>query len=149
MLVAPHTPDRECNTRTPPQGGSAGCQHGFAGNGRPHYCSYIQVPGVLATLYPASTPDEHVVVAYLGACTLWWHLQARELAAVKRLLDAGKPLTLSQEQVVCKRLDRCLALAETMQEASALVTRYLITAAPQIVVGFRVDGLLPAQDRKR
>jgi tryptophan 2,3-dioxygenase len=142
MLQAHLAPVGEHITPSVLQGGSARCQHVFADNGKPHYCSYIHAPEVVATLHPSKTTDEHLVVSYLAACVLWWHLQVRELAVVERMLDREHTLDLAQEQVVCKRLDRCIALAETMQQASALVTRYLITAAPQIAVPFRIEGTL-------
>lgn len=118
----------------------AACAHSFGVS--PHYCTYVHAPEVIATLRPANTPDEQLVVSYLAACGLWWHLQERELAAVERSLDAALPLSVEQDLLARQRLDRCIMLAQTMQEASALLQRHIVAPAPYIAVGFRVVGAL-------
>ena len=144
MLTTHRAPGKECNTPLAQAQHTAGaaCQHRFAAPGRPHYCTYIQVQGVLAVLRPATTPDEHLIVSYLAASVLWWHLQLRELAALERALSTDGPLGMAQELLIGKRLDRCITLAQTAQEASALLSRYITNAAPHITVGFRIEGTL-------
>ena len=116
----------------------SGCQHRFAQAGEPHYCSYIQVSGVLASLRPATTADEHLVISYLAACTLWLHLQLRELEALEEILPSADPLSPEQALLGCKRIERCLTLAQTMGAAGQVVARVIHTAALRL--GFRVTG---------
>lgn len=127
------TPVRE---PSPAMTAALGCQHSFAGSG-PHYCSYIQPQSLLANLYPAQTADEQLVISFLAACVLWWHLQHRDLAAVDQMLAAGQPFALEQTLLAQQRLERCIQLAQTMEAASTLVTRAILAQAQ---IGFRVQS---------
>ncbi len=120
---------------TAPSDDAVSCQHRFAG---PHYCRYIQAPGVVATLAQATTADEQLLISCLAACVLWWHVQQRELAALTSALTSAQPLSPAQALLCCKRVERCLTLSHTMSAASRLVARALQSALPRI--GFGVDG---------
>jgi tryptophan 2,3-dioxygenase len=114
-----------------------GCQHSFAEAG-PHYCSYIQVPGILASLRQATTADEQLLISYLAASTLWLHLQQRELAALEEALALAESLAPAQALLAEKRIERCWALSLTMLDAGQIVARAIHTTAPRI--GFQVAG---------
>ena len=114
-----------------------GCQHSFAEIG-PHYCSYIQVQGILASLRQATTADEQLIISYLAASTFWLHLQQRELAALEALFASAEAISPEQAMLGEKRLERCLTLSLTMLDAGQVVARAIHTTAPRI--GFRVTG---------
>lgn len=115
------------------------CHHRFAQAGHPHYCTYIH-PELVSTLYPASTPDEQLLLSYLAGLVLWWRLLERELAALSRLLTASTSLALTQYQVARKRIQRCLALDEAIAEASQIIQCELVERAPVLEVTFAFDA---------
>lgn len=112
-----------------------GCPHEFRhGNAECiDYCSYIQVPGLLASCPDViQTPDEKLFYGLLATTALWWHLQAGELAALTHMHDLGTLLSLEQYQSVQKRIERCLAIDSILEQQWMLAYRDLINQDPAI-----------------
>jgi len=92
-----------------------GCSHRFraAGTSRPHYCTYIQVEGLLAT-FPKflKTTDDFLLYSLVSSTVLWSNLQKIELRSIERLLAAR--ISSGSYYVLAKRLRRCDACASIL-----------------------------------
>src|SRR3978361_287911 len=93
----------------------ATCAHIYKDAEKSHYCIYIQVPGLLETFYRgARTTDEFLLCSTLYASLLWWNLQQKELNALLRLAETGRPLTPEQAYDAIKRINRCVEIDRIM-----------------------------------
>ncbi|MDB5796625.1 MAG: Tryptophan 2,3-dioxygenase [Paucimonas sp.] len=99
----------------------AGCPHLFVGKRpqRPHYCSYIQVERLLDT-FPAtlSSTEDRLFYSFCSSSVLWLHQQSSDLGAVHDALTS-KPVQFNYAEA-CKRLRRCLAVANILSQQSLL-----------------------------
>ena len=105
----------------------ATCSHIYKDPDKAHYCSYIQVPGLLETFYRgAKTTDEFLLCSAIYAYVLWWNLQQKELAALLRLAEAGKPITPEQCYDALKRANRCVEIDRIMLQQGVIVRSELL-----------------------
>lgn len=111
---------------------SISCPHWFPASGdKPHYCTYIQVPGLLDAFYPgARTADEKLLCSFFYASILWWTVQERDLDTLARLPPG--PMSLERYQDALKRLERCLALDAILRHQGLLARSTLIRRTPDI-----------------
>jgi tryptophan 2,3-dioxygenase len=105
----------------------ATCSHIYKDPDKAHYCSYIQVPGLLETFYRgAKTTDEILLCSAIYAYTLWWNLQQKELAALVHLAEAGQPLTPEQCYDALKRANRCVEIDRIMLQQGVIARSELL-----------------------
>jgi tryptophan 2,3-dioxygenase len=111
----------------------ATCAHIYKDADKAHYCSYIQVPGLLETFYRgARTTDEFLLCSTLYASLLWWNLQQKELDALLRLAEAGQPLSPEQVYDALKRINRCVEIDRIMLQQGIIARSELLRHNPQI-----------------
>lgn len=111
----------------------ATCAHVYKDAGKAHYCSYIQVPGLLETFYRgARSTDEFLLCSTLYASLLWWNLQHKELLALVHLAEAGQPLTPQQVYDAIKRINRCVEIDRIMLQQGIIARSELLRHNPQI-----------------
>ncbi len=103
------------------------CQHSFGRPDRAHYCSYIGVPGLLATFYPqAETVDEILLCSGLYSYTLWWNLQEKELAALLHLAENAPRLSPTECYAAIKRANRCVEVGRIMLQQGVILRSELL-----------------------
>lgn len=113
------------------------CQHAFGNPDQAHYCSYIQVPGLLGAFYPgAKTVDEILLCSGLYAYTLWWHLQERELNALLGMADAPQRLSPEKCYDALKRANRCVEIGRIMLQQGVILRSELLRRRPNIKFRF-------------
>jgi|GEM_PF-1487147 len=109
------------------------CQHIFNNPDTAHYCSYIQVPGLLATFYPgATTVDELLLCSGLYAYTLWWNLQESELQVLLAMAGAGQAFSPEQCYDAIKRASRCVEVDRIMLQQGVILRSELLRHRPDI-----------------
>ncbi len=109
------------------------CSHAFGNPDKAHYCSYIQVPGLLAVFYPdAKTVDELLLCSGLYSYTLWWNLQERELANLLNLAEANQPLSPEKCYDAIKRANRCVETGRIMLQQGGILRSELLRRKPDI-----------------
>ncbi len=109
------------------------CQHAFANPDKAHYCSYIQVPGLLSAFYPgAKTVDEILLCSGLYAYTLWWNLQEYELSALSEIADPTRPLSPEKCYDAIKRASRCVEIGRIMLQQGVILRSELLRRKPNI-----------------
>lgn len=105
----------------------ATCSHIYKDPDKAHYCSYIQVPGLLETYYKgAKTTDEFLLCSAIYAYALWWNLQQKELAALLHLAATGQPMTPEQCYDALKRANRCVETDRIMLQQGLIVRSELL-----------------------
>jgi tryptophan 2,3-dioxygenase len=115
------------DTRSTPAQVGATCSHIYKDADKAHYCSYIQVPGLLETFYRgARTTDEILLCSGIFAYVLWWNLQQKELTALLRLAEAGQPLTPEQGYDALKRANRCVEVDRIMLQQGVILRSELL-----------------------
>jgi tryptophan 2,3-dioxygenase len=131
-------------SRTKLNAASLVCQHTFADPDKAHYCSYIQVPGLLSVFYPgARTVDEITLCSGLYAYTLWWNLQEYELAALVELTGRAKPLSPEAGYDAIKRASRCVEIGRIMLQQGVILRSELLRHKANI--NFRFASSNPRQ----
>ncbi|MBN9390038.1 MAG: hypothetical protein J0I20_18570 [Chloroflexi bacterium] len=122
----------------------ATCAHIYKDADKAHYCSYIQVPGLLETFYRgARTTDEFLLCSNLYANLLWWNLQQKELVALLHLAEAGQSLTPEQVYDALKRINRCVEIDRILLQQGIIARSELLRHNPQI--NFRFASANPDQ----
>lgn len=122
----------------------ATCAHVYKDADKAHYCSYIQVPGLLEAFYRgARTTDEFLLCSILYAGLLWWNLQQKELAALLRLTESGQPLAPEQVYDALKRINRCVEIDRILLQQGIIARSELLHHHPQI--NFRFASASPDQ----
>lgn len=118
------------------------CLHAFGDPDKTHYCSYIQVPGLLSAFYPAAqTPDELLLCSGLYSYVLWWNLQARELEALLALANSQEALTPEKCYDAIKRANRCVEIGRIMLQQGVILRSELLRHTTTI--NFRFDDPSP------
>jgi tryptophan 2,3-dioxygenase len=113
------------------------CTHIFKNPDSAHYCSYIQVPGLLATFYKgAETVDEIMLCSGLYAYALWWHLQENDLKALLSYAETNLPITPEQCFEAIKRANRLVETDRIMLQQGIILRSELLRHPPHITFRF-------------
>jgi tryptophan 2,3-dioxygenase len=109
------------------------CLHVFKDPNSAHYCSYIQVPGLLAEFYKgAETVDEIMLCSGLYAYALWWNLQENDLKALLSYAESTTPISAEWCFEAIKRANRLVETDRIMLQQGIILRSELLRHTPQI-----------------
>jgi tryptophan 2,3-dioxygenase len=113
------------------------CTHIFKDPNTAHYCSYIQVPGLLSRFYRgAETVDEIMLCSGLYAYALWWNLQENDLKALLHYADTGIPISPEQSFEAIKRANRLVETDRIMLQQGIILRSELLRHVPHLTFRF-------------